>query len=262
MIAAEASPAFTYRGDRFALHRIGRGSPVLYLHGLDGAAPALPFVAPLGESFQLLVPEHPGFGASDLPSWLDAIDDVAYFYLDLLDELALERVDLVGHSLGGWIALELAIRSPQRFRTVTLIDAAGIHLKGIPKGDLFMRAPDVVFRSMFADAKVADALLATPRTPAQEQLLNKNRLAIARVGWHPPLFNPRLEKWLHRVTMPAHVIWGDTDRLFPPAYARAFETLLPDAQVTIVEACGHFGHLEQPERLRAAISSFLKRRSA
>jgi pimeloyl-ACP methyl ester carboxylesterase len=251
-----AASAFTYRGDRFALHRTGRGEPLLYLHGLDGAAPALPLAERLGSAFDVIVPEQPGFRESDMPDWLTRIDDLAYFQLELLDQLELDRVHLVGHSLGGWVALELAIRFPQRFSTLTLIASAGIHLKGIPKGDLFMRAPDVVLRSMFADPALGDAAVAKVHSsPEEEFAFNKNRNAVARVAWQPPLFNPQLEKWLHRIRLPVHVIWGDTDRLFPIAYAHAFKALLPDARVTILEDCGHYAHIEQPERLQHAISS-------
>ena len=253
-----AEPGFTYRGNRFALHRSGRGEALLYLHGLDGAAPALPFIGGLADEFDVLVPEHPGFGASDVPAWLETVDDLAYFHSELLDQLGVERVHLVGHSLGGWIALELAVRAPKRFPTLTLIGSAGIHVKGVPKGDLFMRAPDAVLRSMFADPALAEPILAQlGASPEAQFAFNKNRNAVARVAWHPPLFNPQLEKWLPRVTMPAHVIWGVSDRLFPVEYAHAFRALLPDARVTIIEACGHYAHLEQPERLQLAVSSFL-----
>jgi pimeloyl-ACP methyl ester carboxylesterase len=253
-----AESDFTYRGDRFALHRNGHGEPMLYLHGLDGAAPALPFIERLGDAFDVIVPEHPGFGASDVPAWLETVDDLAYYHSEVLDRLGLDRVHLVGHSLGGWIALELARRTPKRFPTLTLIGSAGIHVNGVPKGDLFMRAPDAVLRSMFADPKLAEPILAKlGASPEAQFAFNKNRNAVARVAWHPPLFNPQLEKWLPRVSMPAHVIWGDADRLFPIEYAHAFRALLPDAQLTILEDCGHYAHLEQPERLHLAVSSFL-----
>lgn len=245
-----------YRGNRFGFHRTGRGEPLLYLHGLDGARPALPLAEHLGSAFDVLVPEQPGFGGSDLPGWLTRIDDLAYYQLELLDQLGLDRVHLAGHSLGGWVALELAIRYPQRFPTLALVASAGIHVNGVPKGDLFMRAPDVVLRSMFADPVLGDAQVAKMHSsPEEEFAFNKNRNAVARVAWQPPLFNPNLEKWLHRAAMPVHVIWGDTDRLFPVAYADAFAALLPNARITILEGCGHYAHIEQPERLHRAITS-------
>ena len=233
-------------------------NPCLYLHGLDGALPALPFVEGLADRFDVLVPEQPGFGASDVPAWCETVDDLAYFHSELLDRFGLDRVHLAGHSLGGWVALELRSGLRSAFRRLPSIAPAGIHVKGVPKGDLFMRAPDAVFRSMFADPALADPLLANLRSsPEEEFAFNKNRDAVARVAWHPPLFNPHLEKWLSRVTMPAHLIWGDTDRLFPIEYAYAFQDLLPDARVTVLERCGHYAHIEQPGRLQSAVRSFL-----
>src|SRR5271165_1474395 len=181
----------------FALHRAGAGEPIVYLHGIDGAQPALALMEMLARHHDVLLPEHPGFGASDMPQWFENIHDLAYYYLEFLDTLGLGRVHLVGHSLGGWIALETAVRDPARFESLTLISSAGIHVKGVPKGDLFMRAPEVVFRSMFASEAVAEAILKQRRP--DDAIAMKNRYAIARAAWHPPLFNPHLAKWLDRI---------------------------------------------------------------
>ena len=216
------------RGTKVMVHRCGVGPALLYLHGFDGAQPARAVMDRLAKSFHVIAPEHPGFGASDTPAWLESIRDLAYFFLDLLDALEVRDVHLVGHNIGGWIALETAIRSIARLRTLTLIAAAGIHVNGVAKGDLFMRAPEVVLRSLFADKSVAAALVARKPTLAEEDIQIKNRFAIARVGWHPPLFDPHLAKWLHQIAIPVHIVWGDTDRLFPIDYAHAFNRLVRD----------------------------------
>lgn len=240
------------------MRRAGAGPTLLYLHGFDGAAAAAAVIDRLARDFCVLVPDHPGMGKSDTPPWLDTIHDFAYFYLDLLKVLDLDDVHLVGLDLGGWIALEIAIRSVERLRSLTVIGSAGIHVTGVPKGDLFMRAPDVVLRSLFADPAKADALLARKPTREEEDTLLKNRFAIARVGWHPPLTDPHLAKWLHRIELPVHIIWGDTDRLLPIAYAREFERLLPGSRSTTLAECGHAAHLEKPEALAAAVAAFIQ----
>lgn len=243
---------------RMRLHRAGTGAPLLYLHGGDGPESAQPLLEPLARRFDTLMPEHPGFGVSDTPEWLTTIHDFAYFYLGLLDSLGLDQIHLVGQSLGGWIALELAVRDPRRLQTLTIIDSAGIHVKGVPKGDLFMRPPEVVLRSMFADQSRADALLAKkPSLEEQEQLL-KHRYTIARVAWHPPLFDPELEKWLHRITAPTHIVWGEQDRIFPVEYAKAFHRLILNSRVTVIPRCGHLPHVEQPAALLDAIVGFIE----
>ena len=251
------SASIDIRGARVMVHRAGAGPSLLYLHGFDGAPPARAVMDRLAQHFQVILPEHPGFGESDTPAWLETIHDLAYFYLDFLAALELREVHIVGHGIGGWIALETAIRSLERLRTLTLIGSAGIHVKGVAKGDLFMRAPDVVLRSLFADQSIAEALLARTPTRADEDILIKNRFAIARVGWHPPLFDPHLAKWLHRISLPTHIVWGDTDRLFPIEYAREFQRLIPDARTTVIPACGHAAHVENPEALAAAVASFV-----
>jgi pimeloyl-ACP methyl ester carboxylesterase len=245
------------RGSKLRLHRGGRGEPLLYLHGEDGGPPALELARLLAERLDVWLPEHPGFGASPTPLWLDTIHDLAYFYLDFLEASGLPPVHLVGHSLGGWIALEIAVRNPGRLKSLTLVGSAGIHVKGVPKGDFFMRPPEVVFRSLFADEHIADEVLARPSTPEAENLQIKNRYAIARVAWHPPFFDPHLAKWLHRVTAPAHVVWGDTDRMFPIEYAHEFQRLIPHARLTVLGRCGHMPHLERPRELAQSIATGL-----
>jgi pimeloyl-ACP methyl ester carboxylesterase len=249
------------RGSKVMVHRAGSGPPLLYLHGIDGAPPARAVMDRLARDFHVLLPEHPGFGLSDTPAWLDTIHDLAYFYLDLLHALELRDVHVAGHNLGGWIALEIAVRTIERLRTLTLIGSAGIHVKGVAKGDLFMRAPDIVLRSMFADPSRADPILARTPTRAEEDILIKNRFAVARVGWHPPLFDPHLAKWLHRLALPVHIVWGDTDRIFPIDYAHEFHRLIPGSRMTVLPACGHAAHIEKPEALAAAIAAFVTERA-
>jgi pimeloyl-ACP methyl ester carboxylesterase len=254
-----ASAAFLdIKGCRVRMHRAGRGAPFLYLHGGDGPAAALSLIEPLAEQFDTLIPEHPGFGASDMPEWLTTIHDFAYFYLGLLDSLGLDQIHLAGQSLGGWIALEIAVRDPRRLATLTLVDSAGIHVHGVPKGDFFMRPPEVVLRSLFADESHADALLAQQPTPEQQELLLKHRYTIARVAWHPPFYDPELAKWLHRIAAPTHIVWGEQDRIFPVAYAREFNRLIPNSRVTVIPRCGHLPHVEQPAALLEAMIGFAK----
>ena len=119
---------------RIRLMRGGAGRPLLFLHGAGGAGIWLPCMARLAQKFDVIAPEHPGFGASDTPDWLDTIADLANFYLDFLDQLDLRGVHLVGSSLGGWIAAELAVRNTSRLASLTLVGAAGIHVNGVAAG--------------------------------------------------------------------------------------------------------------------------------
>src|SRR5207253_2649981 len=109
------------RGLRTALRRKGVGEPVVYLHGAGLTRRWLPLYERLAERVDLLVPEHPGFGDTPSPEWLDGFDDLVLHYDELFDLLGLERVHLVGHSLGGWIAADLAVFYPRRVKSLTLI---------------------------------------------------------------------------------------------------------------------------------------------
>ena len=241
------------RGTAVSLYRQGAGDAVLFLHGEDGARTWLPCVGGLAASHELFIPELPGFGASEVPEWLDSIHDLAYFYLSALDGLRPGRVHLVGYSLGGWIALEMAIRDPARLKSLTLIASAGIHLAGVPRGDYWRPPPEEVFRSLFADPARAQEILSRPRTPEDERELLKRRWTIARVAWEPPFHNPHLAKWLHRIGAPTRVIWGEADRFLPPDYAQALAKSIPGAEVSLLPGCGHMPHLERPAELAAKI---------
>lgn len=237
--------------------RFGQGRPLLYLHGIDGMRSSQPFVDRLASGADVIAPDHPGFGKSEMPPWLESIHDMTYFYLRYLDEQALEPVDIVGHSLGAWLALEMAVRSPASIRSLTLLSAAGIHLPGVPRGDLFMRAPDVVLRGMVVDATLAEDLVR--RTAADQEVELRNRYAIARVGWHPPMYNPHLAKWLHRVACPAQIVWGEDDAMLPLAYAQEFKRLIPGATLHVIPSCGHLPHVEQPAKTAALVLSFIEK---
>src|SRR3954447_19967488 len=126
------------RGCSIGLMRGGVGEPMLILHGASGAGAWLPFMRSLSENFDVLVPEHPGFGDSDTPDWLDTIHDLAYFYLDFLDAMDITRVHVVGLSLGGWIAAELAVRDTRRLSSLTLVGAAGLHINRVQQIDPFL----------------------------------------------------------------------------------------------------------------------------
>src|SRR4030088_3748041 len=141
-------------GCRLGLGRGGGGEPLIYLHGTDGLAEWPTILDTLAERFDVIVPDHPGFGASEAPAWIDDVSDVAYCYLDAIEALGLSSAHVVGQSLGGWIALEMAVRSTHRLRSLTLISAAGIHVKGVPKADIFMIDPEEHARLAYADPKL------------------------------------------------------------------------------------------------------------
>jgi pimeloyl-ACP methyl ester carboxylesterase len=249
----------TVAGCRTRIMRHGEGEPLLYLHGARGASAWLPFMRRLSAQFDVIVPEHPGFGGSDTPGWLDNVGDLAYFYLDLIEALNLRRLHLAGVSLGGWIAAELAVRDDGALATLTLIAPAGLDLKDTPKGDIFAWSREELTRNLFHDPAFAQAALAIPPGATEQRLEAKNRQATERLAAHPPLFNPDLHKWLHRIAVPTLLVWGDDDRVIPAAYGEAFRALIPGARLSVIEHCGHAPQIEKAEELARLLAAFIAR---
>lgn len=239
------------------LLRDGRGEPLVFLHGAGGFPRWLPFFKKLAERYEVLIPEHPGFGKSDNPPWIRNIADLAMYYLDFLDELGVAHIHLVGHFLGGWIAAELAVRNTTRLASLTLLAPAGIRVKGIPSGDNFIWSAEEAERNLFHDPALADAPLSRTATEEEADIELTNRFMAAKFGWEPRWFNPALDRWLHRIKVPTLVIWGEHDKLFPSAYAKAWKMGVPNARVEIVPQCGHRPHIERIDTTVQAILEFL-----
>ena len=243
-------------GCRINLRRGGTGQPLLFLHGASGAPAILPFMEKLAQRFDVLVPEHPGYGLSDEPEWLDNIHDAAYFYLDFLKQLDLREVLLVGNSMGGWIAMEMAVRDTSRLRSLVLVSPAGISAPGVQPADIFLMSPEDLVRRLFHDPKLAEARLAEPVTPEAIDIGLKNRHTTARLAWEPRLHDPHLAKWLHRIDVPVQLIWGEHDRILPVAFCEEFKRLMPRAEVHIVKNAGHLPHAEKAQEFCELVMRF------
>jgi len=254
-----APSKMSLHGCGIALRRTGAGRPLLYLHGPNDVGQWLPVLDDLAARHDVLAPEHPGFGASDLPAWLDTVPDLANFYLDLIDQLDLHDVDLIGHDLGGWIAAELAVRNPQRLASLTLVAAAGIHVPGLAQIDPFLRTDEQRIRDLFHDPGRADEAVRRVLRPDAEDQNIKNHTAAARLTWQPRGYDPHLAKWLHRIKLPTLLVWGADDRLLPPAYASAWQKRIAGAQLVVIPDCGHLPHVEQPQAFVAAAETFFDR---
>jgi pimeloyl-ACP methyl ester carboxylesterase len=254
MMAEPKETTLKLDGCDLFVRRAGNGPPLLFLHGARGFPGWLPFFQSLSERFDVIVPDHPGFGRSSVPDWLDDVGDLAYFYQDLLAHLNLSSVHLVGHSIGGWMALEIAVRSTQRLKTLTLINSAGIRIKGKPIANIFIMDREESARAAFADPKLIAAQLDMPMTPELQETMVKNQAATARLAWQPRLFNPKLHKWLHRVTIPTLIVWGDKDGIIPPDYAAAFNEAIAGSRVTMVPGVAHSPHVENPAAVLDAIT--------
>lgn len=256
---AEATHQFIdIDGCRLSVNRAGTGETILFLHGAGGAARWAPFMADLADRYDLIVPEHPGFGQSDTPSWLDNIGDLAYFYLDFIERQKLGKIHLVGTSLGGWIAAELAVRNQAQIKTLTLVAPAGIHLEGVPKGDIFLWTPEQMVRNLVVNQALADQMLAMPVSDAEQRVALQNSFTMAKLSWQPRLYNPHLKKWLHRITVPTQILWGDQDKVIPTPYGKAYQALIPGSRLQTFADCGHVPQIEKRDEFVAAIADFAR----
>jgi pimeloyl-ACP methyl ester carboxylesterase len=248
------------RGKSIQLYEGGDGPPLLWLHGA-GTYWWLPAHDRLATRHRVLAPVHPGFGASSGVQEIDDIEDLVFHTLDVLDALKLDRVDLAGISLGGWIAAELALRQPQRVKRLVLVDAAGIRLPDVPTPDLFLATPAESRELLFADPRGPVAMAAIPDTPPPPDkmaLILKGREAAARVLWNPHARYRKLRSRLDRIKPPTLVIWGAEDKLFPFAYGEAWAKGIPNARLITLDRCGHLPHLEAPDRFADTVLDFLK----
>jgi pimeloyl-ACP methyl ester carboxylesterase len=234
---------------------------VLFLHAAGGAGAWHPFHELLASAgFEVIAPDHPGFGKSDEFPEEDRIDDLAFHYLDVLDALGLERPHVVGGSFGGWIAAELAVYAPHRIGSLSLLSPAGLRLPEHPVTDLFLLSPDKLPAVLFHTppptpvpdgAPDLDAIIAAYRETT----------ALARFCWVPFFNDPKLERRLRRITTPTLVVAPCDDRLIPIEHAKRYAERISGAIYAEVPDCGHAMYFEKPEEFASVVSNFLKEQS-
>jgi pimeloyl-ACP methyl ester carboxylesterase len=262
-LPADTSAAgLTIHGVALEMVERGKGRPLLFLHPghpsgrLDPKAPVL---EALSEYAHVIAPTHPGFGSAPAPRELTTIDDLAYLYLDLLDTLGLRDVIVVGVSLGGWIAAEMAVKSTERMSALVLANAVGIK-----PGDRETR--DVADIYAVTDKQLAELVWANPaRMAANPKMLPesdliamaRSRESTGRYAWSPYMHDPKLRQRLHRIGIPTLVLWGEADRVAKPEYGRSYAASIEGARFETIEDVGHFPHLEQPQIFALAVAGFI-----
>lgn len=247
------------RGARQELWESGSGDPVVYLHPGRGLIGSGDFIEALSNHARVLAPSHPGFGASELPDWMNSVEDLSYHYLDLLDALALENVTLVGSSFGGWIAAAIAVKPSPRVRRLVLIDPVGVKFGAREERDIVdiwgQRRVDLDAMT-FHDpekARIDYASLSDDDLLA----LARNREAEALFGWSPYMHDPKLVRRLHRIVVPTLVLWGASDRIVTPDYGRAYARAIPGARFEMIENAGHLPQIERAQTCADAIVDFV-----
>jgi pimeloyl-ACP methyl ester carboxylesterase len=244
-----------------AYRRKGEGEPLLYLHGAGLTRQWLPLYEHLSGRFDVIVPEHPGFGDTAMPDSLRSVDDLVLHYDALLEALELERVHVVGHSLGGWIGASLAVTYPGRFASLTLVTPMGLRMPEAPITDPFRIGPEHAFELLLNGAPAERYLDYFQQAGELEDAIQaySESITFARLIWNPR-YDIRLDWRLARVRAPTLVVGAEDDRLVPNAHVDRWVELIDGATTaTIVgdpaEATGHLLIIQQPERLAEVIAA-------
>jgi pimeloyl-ACP methyl ester carboxylesterase len=257
--AQVASGSLVIEGARIGVIERGAGSPVLFLHAENGIEPAIDATNELAKSARVIAPTHPGFGGSELPHGMRTVDDLSYFYLDLLDQLDLRDVTLVGISFGAWIAAEIAVKSTARLSRLVMANAVGVKIGGRETrdiADVFALTEQDYLEIVYCDPNVGRRdYKALPDGEARAAA--RAREATARFAWSPYFHNPRLKSRLHRIRIPTLFLWGIHDRMVGEAYGRAYSALVPGARFETIAQAGHFPHQEQPVEFAERVSAFM-----
>ncbi|MFE2997592.1 alpha/beta fold hydrolase [Nocardia sp. NPDC059246] len=236
----------------------GTGADILVLHGGAGPGSVATIAAHLAETANVLTPTHPGWDGTSRPAEVNTIGDLAEMYLRLLAEQDLCEVVVVGSSIGGWIAAEMAVRdTANRLAGLVLIDAVGIRVDGAPIRDIFALTPEQVARYSWHDP--ARALSNAPEpTPEQSAARAANMAALRHYAGDPYMHDPELAARLPEVSLPTLLLWGESDGIATSAYAAAYAAAFPDARLEIITAAGHLPHLEQPRATFAHLDAYLR----
>ena len=260
--AGVAAELIDVAGTPTALRRAGEGPPLLFLHGAGFTGAWLPFHEALSEESDLLAPEHVGFGDTPMQDWMRSIDDMLVHYDDFVRELQLDRFDLVGYSLGGWIAARYAVLWPERVRTLTLIVPAGLRLPGTAAPpDLFLTTPEQTADLLFEDKSKIDEVFSLPEGVDPIDAATKmyaQMSAIARLGWNPR-HDRSLPRLLRRITAPTLLVGAENDRVIPDENAvGSYGQFITHARTTHIPGTGHALVIEQPEVVAQAVLDFVK----
>ena len=250
----------------------GSGAPLLYLHGFADIHSVeeswMPFHEKLAQGARVIAPAHPGCALTEENKDIDAIEDVVFHYLEVLDALDLKDFNLVGNCVGGWIAAEIAARHPEKIRKLVLIGASGLFVEGALIGDIFMMSQpeygssyaslrEMLFSS--ADQPNALELYSDGKGELEDEVRRYQMLRLSsRIGFKPPYFyNRPLRNRLHRVTSQTLVIWGENDHMVPRSHGETYARAIPNAKLEVIPGAGHSLHAEKPAEAAQLILNFL-----
>ena len=242
-------------GVRVEVLEAGGGEPLVYFHGA-GTTSGFQDLLPLSRSRRLIVPIHPGFGASDDDAGINSMLDYVVHYSALFDQLDLiNPIDLVGHSLGGWMASLFTVLNGRRVRRLALACPAGLRVAEHPTADMFTiraeQVPSYIVSSPDALARIPSTNLTVDMRVGRYRELT----SLARIMWNRN-YDPKLTRWLRRIGVPTLILWGTKDRIIPIEQAKVWASLISTSEIETFEGAGHSLFFEAPEPV-GRLGSFL-----
>lgn len=245
-------------GTDVRLKRAGSGKPLLILHHDFGNLESLPLYDALAESYDVLLPEHPGFGNSQRPEWMRGARDLAVLYRCLLAELGVTKASLLGLGFGGWLAAEMATMAPNDIDRLILVGAMGIQpTEGYIADQAIVGYIDYA-RMAFHDQAAFDNTYGAEPSTDQLEAWDICREMCFRIAWKPYMYNPTLPNLLRSMPASTLVVWGDDDQIVPINVADTYVDALPNTRREIIKNCGHAVDMEKPDELAALVRDFIE----
>lgn len=242
------------------LRQAGSGEPLLFLHGAGGLHEGA-YLDLLAERFTVYAPSHPGFGSSEGIEHIDDVIDLALYYHDVMDALGIESAHVVGHSMGGMLAAELAALCPHRVRRLVLANPVGLWRDDAPVLDFFTLSPEQTLPYTWHDPQsplIAESFPVPEAMEDRVEMLFQRMQSLATASkflW--PIPDKGLKRRIHRIQSPTLIVWGESDGLVSASYAEDFQSGIRDSRVAIVPECGHFPMFEKRDEFVALVTGFL-----
>jgi pimeloyl-ACP methyl ester carboxylesterase len=240
----------TVNGVKVELLTAGAGEPLMFWHGA-GTLGGWEFALPWAKRFKVLIPLHPGWGGSDDGTHMTSMQDYVMHNLEMLDQLGLQRINLVGLSMGGWMAASFTSQHAHRVRKLALVAPAGLKVPEYPTADIFRIKPESILHELTENIQVLLPYL--PKEPDDLDFIverYRESTSFARLAWER-MDDPKLARWLHRISVPTLLAWGEADRIVPFGQAQTWAGLIPDATIHSFPGGGHLLLNEQPAAVEA-----------
>ena len=247
-------------GSQLVVVRGGSGKPLLILHDELGYPGWMTWNESLAHERTLMIPLQPGFGKTPRIDWISDYRDLGGFYSQMLREMKLDPIDVIGFSAGGFIAAEMAAADPRIFSKMVLVAPMGLKPADGEIMDIFPVTIRTHLRATIADPYQTPEFLKLyggEMTPEQFEAFEDARAETARIAWEPYMHNPSLGHLLRATKTPTLLVWGTSDHVVPRGCVDAYKAAIPEARVAVIEKVGHRPEIENSTEFERVVRQFL-----